>query len=187
MIRSQGLPLGTYSLLLSANTVVSIAFALLGPLWVLFLQDFSSSKIVIALAISFKFIIQGCSSPLAGMLSDKFGRKPLITMGRLVTMLIFFSYPWITSLSQLIVLQILFGVVAAFDSTPSQAFLGDITQKASRGLYIGISDGMGLIISGGAVLLGTLIAERFGMDMTFYVIGTLFLLSLLPILLTKEE
>ena len=119
--------IGAYQLFLAADTIISFAMGFFAPFWIIFIQDFGGSTSAFGFAVGLKILAYSLAAYIAGALSDKSGRKAPIIAGRLASSLIICSYPWATSLSQLYVLQVLFGVVAAFDSTAATAFLGDIT------------------------------------------------------------
>jgi len=93
-------------------------------------------------------------SPLAGDLSDKFGRKKLIIFGLVIFGLSQLMFGAATELWMLFLARFFSGVGAAFIIPPMMAFVADITTEDERG------KGMGLL--GASMSLGFMIGPAIG-------------------------
>lgn len=179
--------IGAYQLFLAADTVVSFAMGLFAPFWVVFIQDFGDSMSVFGFALGLKMSAFALAACFGGKLSDRYGRRIVIVSGRVASALIICSYLWATSLSQLYLLQVCFGVAAAIDATATTAFLGDITKRASRGRDIGRFTAVTGIIGAVAMMAGGIAVDTFGMEIIFYGVGALFFASSLLLLCIEEK
>ena len=179
--------LGAYQLFLTADTIIAFAMGFFAPFLIVFIQDSGDSASAFTFAVGLKGFAYSLVAYIAGTLSDRSGRKTLIIAGRLASALVICSYPLATSLSQLYVLQAFFGVAAAVDSTASAAFLGDITQQASRGRDMGKFSAVTGIVGALAMMASGVLVDTFGIEIIFYVVGGFFFASSLLFLFVEEE
>ena len=96
------------------------------------------------------------------------------------------SYTLITSLVELCVLQVVYGVVGAVDSTAGSAFLGDTTEKDSRGKDVGRLHAITGVTAALAIMGGGYTSRWFGIDVIFYFVAALVVASTLILLFIKE-
>jgi MFS family permease len=74
----------------------------------------------------------------AGSLSDRYGRKPVLVMGYLITGAALFAISRSESMLFLMFSSLLAGAGEALDMTALMALLTDITQKSARGIMVGL-------------------------------------------------
>jgi DHA1 family multidrug resistance protein-like MFS transporter len=79
------------------------------------------------------------------------------------------------------------GAAAAMVSPIAQAYIGDITPKGEEGKWMGIFNATYIVGFGTGPLLGGVVADHFGMNSAFYIMGFLNLLSFLGILIFLPE
>lgn len=138
------------------------------------------------ITFSVTFLIAAIVSPLWGALADRYGQKSNlmrtgIGMG-ILTILMAFS----TSAVQLLILRIGMGVFAGFQAIVV-AYQASKTPKEHLGKTLGslatASTSAGII----GPLIGGLLAETFGLQMMFILMGIVCLLSLAPIAIYLKD
>jgi len=86
-----------------------------------------------------------------GALSDRIGRRPVVTAGYLVVAAGFFAYPWATTALELTGIRGFYAIGAAAIVAGYSALLADYPQERSRGKLIavlGIMNGLGIGLLG---------------------------------------
>jgi MFS family permease len=118
------------------------------------------------LYILFNIVYAGLSIP-SGVLSDRLGRKNVLTGGYALFALVALSFAFVSSTAGLVVLFMLYVLVFAMVDGAQSAFVSDLSHAQSRstslGLYYG-SVGFASIISG--AIAGVLWQSR-GAETTF--------------------
>ena len=138
------------------------------------------------LIITLFTISAAISRPFSGKLSDFIGRKRVMTIGMLVTLLVSLLYPFSMTVFFFLCLRFLHGFSAGFFPTGATALLTDILPKEKRGRAMGI---WGTFISlgiGSGQGLGSIICQEFGINVLFFVASGVALLSGLLIINIKE-
>ena len=126
-----------YKIFLTANIISSFIAGIFGPFYILFVQDKGGGLENFGIAMGLLLLAQSIVAYYAGKYSDIFGRKPLLILegyGHAITVILFL---FISQIWQLYVLQIISGILAGLEATAHTSFLGDITEKKSRGKDVG--------------------------------------------------
>ena len=129
------------------------------------------------LVITLFTISAALSRPFSGKLTDTIGRKKVIYLGILFSMLVSWTYPFAYSVLFFLGLRFLHGFSAGFTPTGTTALLTDIIPPKQRGQAMGL---WGTFISlgfGVGQFSGSWIGMNFGMDVLFIVSGATSLLS----------
>ena len=125
---------------------------------------------------------------LSGALSDKFGRKILMTIGLLIAGILFIIYGYADnfgratntdSLVWVFVLRFLYAVALTFAWPQIFTIIGDYTEHESRGkgnAIVGIMSGIGAMLS---FALLSKIPQKFGILAGFYALGGILILTAL--------
>lgn len=117
------------------------------------------------------------SKPVMGKISDRYGRKPLITAGMILCAISFGSIPLLENFYSLMVTAIFFGFGEAFVTSSSAALVADICKEKHFGTAMGT---FGTIFdighASGPILAGLLIA-RFDYLYSFWIMSLLLLIS----------
>jgi len=124
------------------------------PVMPKYLHIFGAAGQVLGMLIATFAFAQFIFSPIAGNLSDRYGRKNLIVFGLIVTGIGQISFGLSTDVWMLFVARFLGGLGSAFIAPPIMAFVADITTYEERG------KGMGML--GAAMSLGFMIGPGIG-------------------------
>lgn len=126
------------------------------------------------------------SKPIMGKASDRYGRKPLITVGMLLCAVSFGSIPMLKDFYLLMLAAIVFGFGEAFVTSSSAALVADICKKKHFGTAMGT---FGTIFdighASGPIVAGILIA-RLDYLYSFWIMAGILILAL-PIFITKVK
>jgi DHA1 family multidrug resistance protein-like MFS transporter len=111
--------------------------------------------------------------PYFGKLSDKKGRKPFIIAGLFAYTIVALAYIFSNRIESLIAIRFFQGIASAMIMPAVQAYVGDITPPQREGFTMGLFNmSMFLGLSIGP-LIGGIIRDNFGLNMSFALMGIL--------------
>ena len=117
------------------------------------------------------------SKPIMGKTSDKYGRKPLITIGMFMCAVSFGVVPLLNDFYLLMVAAVFFGLGEAFVTSSSAALVADLCKEKHFGTAMGT---FGTIFdighAAGPILAGFLIA-RYSYLYSFWIMSAILVLS----------
>ena len=146
-----------------------------GALWVarpLFVDSLGGSLFQIGLVSSFSAMPRLLSGPVTGLLSDRWGRRPMLILGAAAHGAILVAQFFSGGYVQFALLELLAGVGIAFWTVSSGILIADLTKVANRGRGVGLRDtAMRLGMLGGP-LVGGLIAAQFELRWVFIFIAS---------------
>lgn len=149
------LPTSIALYILMFNMFIAMAgVGLIIPIMPEFLGTFGVAGRALGLLIAMFSFAQFIFSPIAGNLSDKYGRKSIIIFGLLIYGFSQLAFSLSTELWMLYLSRFFSGFGAAFIIPPTMAFVADITSPQNRGR------GMGLL--GASMSLGFMIGPGIG-------------------------
>ncbi len=119
-----------------------------------YLRIFGAAGQILGMLIATFALAQFVFSPIAGNLSDQYGRKNLIIFGLILSGLAQIGFGFSTDIWMLFVARFLGGLGSAFVAPPIMAFVADMTTYEERG------KGMGML--GAAMSLGFMIGPGIG-------------------------
>lgn len=125
-----------------------LGFGLILPLLPYYAETFGASDTVIGLLVASYAAAQLIGAPLLGRLSDRFGRRPILLISLVGTLLGFLLLGFASTLFILFAARILDGITGGNISV-AQAYISDVTNSKNRakGLgMIGAAFGLGFII-----------------------------------------
>ena len=146
-----------------------------GALWVarpLFADSLGASLFQIGLVSSFSAMPRLLSGPVTGLLSDRWGRRPMLLLGAAAHGAILVAQFFSDDYAQFALLELLAGVGIAFWTVSSGILIADLTRVANRGRGVGLRDtAMRLGMLAGP-LAGGLIAAQFELRWVFIFIAS---------------
>lgn len=154
-----------------------LGFAIVIPLLALFAEKFGASPLIATTLVSVYAVCSLVSTPVIGLLSDRYGRRRLLLFSQAGTLAGFVVLGTATSLWMLFLGRIIDGVTAGNLST-AQAYISDHTKPAERAKafgIIGIAFGIGFMVGPG---LGGWLGDAFGMHVPFIVAAALSAVSM---------
>ncbi len=86
--------------------------------------------------------------PIAGILSDRYGRRIVLVIGTALLGLTFFLYPYADSMSDLYLFRVLHALAAAAMSSTMATIVNDYPKESDRGTFVGIAsifNGLGVV------------------------------------------
>jgi len=162
-----------------------LGFSLILPLLPYYAEEFSASPSLIGLLLTANAFFQMISAPVLGKLSDTYGRRPLLIICILGTVVSFYLLGAATSISQLFFSRILDGLLGGNISL-AQAYISDVTTHGERTKalgFVGAAFGFGFII--GPAIGGSL--SVYGYRFPAYVACMISLVNLLGVVFFLPE
>jgi len=132
-------------LLILVTLVTAAAWSMTSPILILFLQDRLEMSIdVIAWAFLPSGLVWATMPSRLGKLADRFGRKPLMVLGLVVSAVTMFILPTLTSILGLAILWALLALCFAAGDPAEQALVAELTggdqHGRAYGFYVMASD-----------------------------------------------
>src|SRR5450432_198748 len=122
------------------------------PLLPFYAEKFGASPSVVGLLVSVYALCQLIAGPILGQISDRIGRKPVLTFSQMGTFVGFLVLAYAPSLAFVFVGRIIDGLTAG-NLSIAQAYIADVTASKNRAkafAVIGIAFGIGFLIGPGA-------------------------------------
>nr|WP_290665592.1 MFS transporter [Ardenticatena sp.] len=133
-----------------------IGFGIIIPLLPLYAVEFGATEWQVGLLFASYSVAQLIATPILGALSDRYGRRPILLVSLLGTVVSFVMMALANSLAMLFLARIVDGISGGNIPT-ARAYISDVTTREERaGAYglIGAAFGLGFIL--GPVLAGLL-------------------------------
>ena len=159
-------------LLSTAVFLTLVSVLMLGPLLVGLAHEFQTSVAIVGQLVAATAITWGITAPLAGPVSDAYGRRRMLLTGLLLMALGILGAVLAWNYASLLAFRLLTGVGAALVPPNSIAMLADVFPPAGRGKAIGwLFSATGVSAAFGVPLVAILF-EAGGWRLPFYVMGT---------------
>jgi multidrug resistance protein len=150
-----------------------VGFGIIIPIIPILSRDFGATAFETGLLLSCYSLMQFLFSPFWGRLSDRHGRRPILTFCLIGEALSYILFAWARSLEWLFVARLLAGFFGASISTAS-AYISDITppHERSKGMaLIGVAFGLGFVVGpalgGGLAVWGHHLSSAQHFDTSF--------------------
>jgi MFS family permease len=138
------------------------------------------------LIISLFTLTAGLSRPFSGKLADTIGRLPVMVLGVVVCVICALIYPILSTIWAFFLLRLVHGFSTGFTPTGTAAYLADIVPASRRGEAIGLHSLTGSIGNATAPVIGSAIAQEYGLEAMFYISSLLSFVSALIFYNMKE-
>lgn len=158
-----------YKVYTLACAIGSFIGGLFGPFYLLFIQKIGGGIESFGIALGIMMLAESITSFFAGKYSDKFGRKPFFIASGYISSIIVLFYTIISQRWQLYLLQLAMGINNSIANITHTAFMGDITEKSTRGHNIGRFNAIIGALGAIAMILGGFVVGRFGFKAIFYI------------------
>lgn len=158
-------------ILLSFNLfIVMVGIGLVIPILPFYIDKFGADARTLGLLVAVFAFMQFLFAPVWGRLSDKVGRKPLITIGLFGFAIAEFIFAFANGLWMLFLSRILAGTFGSALMPTAMAYVSDVTSSEKRGQGMGIMGaamGLGIVVGPG---IGGWLAE-YDLSLPFLVAG----------------
>ncbi|MHB1908620.1 MAG: MFS transporter [Nitrososphaerales archaeon] len=139
-------------------------------------------------AFSVAYVAASLIAPFVGRLSDRTGRrKPFLLLAEVISLPFFVLIPIVHGFLLVSIFFIVAESILSFGSTALQAFVADITLAGERGRSYGFLSAMGSAGSIVGIIVASLVAQAFGLDAIFYLVGLLMIGTILIVILAVPE
>ena len=171
---------------------VAIFSAVLGsglivPLLPLYAQGMGATGIQLGMVIAGYAVANSVLTPVMGRLSDRRDRKIFLTIGLFLYAVISLGFVGAANVSQLILVRVIQGVAGAMIIPIAMTYIGELSPEGEEGKWMGYANAAFFSGFGIGPLLGGMLAERFGINASFYAMGSLCLFAFLVIVLFLPE
>ncbi len=164
-----------------------LGVGLISPLLPLYAQDMGASGTQLGVIFAGYGISNSVITPIIGRLSDRRGRKVFLCIGLFAYTILSLGYVWAANVSQLTLVRVIQGVAGAMIIPIAMAYVGDLSPEGEEGKWMGYANAAFFSGFGIGPLLGGALAERFGMNASFYSMGGFCLLAFLVAVLFLPE
>jgi len=177
---------GSIYILSFSLVVVMLGFGMVIPIFPFFIESLGAGGSELGLLVATSAFFEFTCGPVWGGISDRIGRKPVLSIGIFGYALSTFLFGISTQLWMLYAARALSGLLSSAAVTTSMAYVSDTTSEEQR------AGGMGKL--GAAMALGVILGPGIGgwlgaesLALPFYIASGLALLSLVLILLMLPE
>jgi len=164
-----------------------LGVGIISPLLPLYAEKLGATGIWIGIVFASFAISRTIITPVVGRLSDRSGRKLLLSIGLLASSIISLGYIWANSIPQLTLVRLIHGAAGGMIQPIAQAYIGDISPKGEEGKWMGYFNAAFFTGFGFGPLMGGVLTDHFGMTVAFSAMGGLNLLAFLLVALFLPE
>ncbi len=161
--------------------VAMIGLGIIWPLVPVYAVELGAGGFQVGLIIASFNLARTIIYPLAGRLSDRWGRKPFIALGLFLYALVSVLYVLATRVETLILVRLLHGTTSVLVAPVAMALVADIAPKRRMGLYLGTQNMAVMLGLGVGPVAGGIIRDFYGMQTAFYAMGGLALVTFLGV------
>ncbi|HUS98355.1 MAG TPA: MFS transporter [Hyphomicrobiaceae bacterium] len=148
-----------------------LGFGAMIPSLPLYAQSFGVPASAIGMAVAAYGLARFFTAIPAGQLSDRFGRRPALAIGGLISAFGNLWCAWATGYPEFIAARFVAGIGAGMIVTTGQVVLADISSPERRGRTIAIYQATFIFSVGIGPFPGGLLAEHFGLPAPFIAYG----------------
>ncbi len=157
------------------------------PLLPLYAESMGASGVGLGMIVSGFSLARTIVMPAAGRFSDLRGRKRILAVGLLFYTLTSVGYVWATNVLSLSLIRFLQGIASGMIMPVAQAYVGDVSPLKEEGKWMGYFNAAMFGGFGVGPLMGGTVTEHLGMNVTFYIMAGLNLISFLLVVAFLPE
>ncbi|MBU1178010.1 MFS transporter [Patescibacteria group bacterium] len=155
-------------ILLSTDTVVLVAIAMLGPFYTMFVEKIGGHLYDASLTIAVFAFSAGLTTIFVGKYTDKVKESELLVVAGYVLMGIgFVLYNFVDSLALLFVVQVLVGIAGAIYTPASEALHVKHFKNCRAGKIWGTEKAVSYFAAAAGAIIGSLVIVEFGFNTLF--------------------
>ncbi len=175
-----------YAISLSAF-IVMVGMGVIAPLLPIFAESLGASGLWIGIIFSAYSFSRVVFLPVAGKLSDRYGRRKLIISGLFLYSLISLLYILSNSPKELSAVRFIHGISSAMIIPVAMAAAADISSRGEEGHILGIFNRSLFLGMASGPLIGGFVSDVVGFRYTFLVISLLGFTTLVLVFFTFPE
>jgi DHA1 family multidrug resistance protein-like MFS transporter len=156
-----------FSILATTMLLSMIGFGLIMPLLPIYARDFGATNVEVGLLFSVTSIANVVTLPLAGPLSDRYGRVIFLCIGLTLLAVAALGFIWSESVLQLLLFRTLQGVAFSMHLPVAQAMLGDMTPPGEEGRWMGYFSAIMFAGLGTGPLVGGVVSDAYSPEVAF--------------------
>lgn len=181
-------PIAIFGTLLFIDFIGSFAFAFVEPQMVFYMyDDLAWTTVQFGIVVGAYGVAMVFGQLVLGQLSDRWGRKPLVVIGLIVSMSLYVGMAMLNSFTGMAVVAAISGLGQALYSPALSAFVLDITTDEHRSRVMGLKESS-LALGGvlGPLLVAVIAPWTSARGVFWIAFGLVFLSFLLGVILLKE-
>ena len=159
--------------------VAMLGMGIVAPLLPLYAEDLGASGIWIGIIFSGFALSATIVTPIAGRLSDRWGRKLFLLIGLLSSSIVSLGYIWADNALHLTLVRLIHGAVSSIIMPVAHAYIGDISPEKEEGEWMGYLNAAFFTGLGIGPFIGGILSDHFSMSAAFLTMGSLNLLAFL--------
>jgi len=164
-----------------------LGVGIIAPILPLYAENLGATGIWLGMIFAGFSISRAIFMPIMGRLSDRRGRKVLISIGLLIYSATALGLIWAETVSQLTLVRLVQGFAASMIIPIAEAYVGDICPEGEEGTWIGYYYFAFLTGFGCGPFLGGVLADHFDMNAAFIALGGLNLIAFLVVAFLLPE
>ncbi len=153
--------------------LIMLGIGLVGPIMPLYAESFGVGAVLVGGLIAIFGVARIMMNVPASHLAERFGRRPLLIVGPLLTALAAVATGLAGRFEQLLVFRFFQGLGSAAQTTAAMIVLADITTSEDRGRVMSWYQSSLLLGSSFGPVVGGLVGERYGFRAPFFVYAAL--------------
>ncbi len=150
---------------------IMVGSACIAPFLSIYAKQFGAGGVEIGLIFIGFHLSRTIFAPFLGNLSDKYGRRSMLSLGLIWYMITSIAYLWTTGIWSLFLIRLFQGASAGMVLPVVLAYIGEISPSEKEGTFMGIFN---IAFFGGlgfGPLLGGILYDYFNIQAIFYVLG----------------
>jgi len=173
--------------LLAIFFLVNFSIHIAIPILPLFIEEIGNLKTGLASTTGLMFAVTGATASISaaaiGYLSDRRGHRQVLAVNLFVTGILWVAHALARSISQLLVIRIIFGFAVGGNMPTMNALVGKISPQESYGKAYGLAASMTSLGMTLGPLAGGFMASWLGLRWTFVMASLLLILAVIPLIL----
>src|SRR5512147_2689124 len=166
--------------------VVMLGYGMVMPIMPFYIEHFGAGGMELGWLMSTYSLMQLICAPVWGILSDRYGRKPILSVGVLGYAVTLFMFGLAKSFAMLFIARSLSGILSSATMPTAMAYIGDNTPQKEKGKgmgQLGAMAGIGVVLG---PLMGGLLSTD-SLSLPFFVGSGLAALALLLVIFLLPE